>query len=100
MGEVSSGVRTQIKEFIRNVYVNWIKNGQFLKVLKIKTKNGIAKLHPGHIRDVLVLIFHKAKDGIISFAKKVLSAPMNFIRQFVSFLISDLVNSEALHKSK
>lgn len=95
---VSPGIRGTIRDFLRNIYVNWVKNGKFYTALRDKTKNGAKRLHPKHIQEVLYDIYHKAKSGIISFVKKVLTAPINFVRALVSFMISELVTSKDLQQ--
>ncbi|GMM37253.1 hypothetical protein DASC09_045780 [Saccharomycopsis crataegensis] len=94
---VSPGIRATIREHLRNLWLNWVKNGRFYTALRDKTKNGMQKMHPRHIKEVLADIFNKAKNGIIKFVKKLLSSPMNFVRMLVAFMIGELVESKELH---
>lgn len=93
---ISPSLRSTIKEHLRAFYQNWLKNGTFAKVLYSKTKNGALKLKPGHIKEVLSELFHKVKNGIISFVKKVLTAPVSFVRMIVAFMILEFIEDRHL----
>lgn len=96
VSQVSPGIKGTIRDFLRNLYVNWIKNGRFYTALRDKTKNGVKKLHPSHIQSVLADIYHRSKNAIVSFVKKILTAPVGFMKLLITFMISELVTSREL----